>query len=253
MYIRRRLHRWFVYYDLESTVEANVITPLAAIFRSNNYNIVPVLSTLLKSEHFFDALSRGCQIKSPVDFVVGFCRELELSFPPLTDYVSNYGHWNYLLSWVASLQQNIGDPPDVSGWKAYYQAPQFYETWINSDTLPKRNQFSDILMNSGYTFNGKKIMVDGAGFIKTLSQPGDPNKLIDDLTRLLFRIDLSAASKAQVKQDILLSGQISDYYWTSAWNQYVSTPGDTANTTTVKNKVRDLLKYLMDLSEYQLA
>ena len=253
MYICRRLYRWFVYYDIDSTVEANVITPLAAIFRSNNYNIVLVLSTLLKSEHFFDALSRGCQIKSPVDFVVGFCRELELSFPPLTDYVSNYGHWNYLLSWVASLQQNIGDPPDVSGWKAYYQVPQFYETWINSDTLPKRNQFSDILMNSGYTFNGKKIMVDGAGFIKTLSQPGDPNKLIDDLTRLLFRIDLSAASKAQVKQDILLSGQISDYYWTSAWNQYVSTPGDTANTTTVKNKVRDLLKYLMDLSEYQLA
>ncbi len=253
LYICRRLYRWFVYYDIDSTVETNVITPLAAVFRNNNYDIVPVMRTLLMSEHFFDSLSRGSQIKSPVDFVVGLCRELKINFPPLSDYVSSYGHWNYLINWTNSLQQNIGDPPDVSGWKAYYQVPQFYEIWINSDTLPKRNQFSDIMVTSGYTFNGKKVQVDGAEFAKTLSQPGDPNKLIDDLTRLFFRIDISAASKAQVKQDILLGGQNNDYYWTGAWNQFISTPGDMANTTTVKNKIRDLLKYLMDLSEYQLA
>jgi uncharacterized protein (DUF1800 family) len=252
-YICRRIYRWFVYYDIDDTVEANIITPLAAIFRNNNYEIKPVLSTLLKSEHFFDALAKGCQIKSPVDLVVSFCREFNLSFPPSSDYVSCYGLYNYLVSWASNMQQNIGDPPDVSGWKAYYQAPQFYEVWINSDTLPKRNQFTDTMVQSGYTFNGKKLVLDGAEFAKTLPNPGDPNQLINDLLKVMFRIDLSAASKAQVKTDILLGGQSTDYYWTDAWNQFVSNPGNTSNTTTVKNRMRDLLKYFMDLAEYQLA
>lgn len=252
-YICRRLYRWFVYYDIDSTVESTIIAPLADILRTNNYEIKPVLNILLKSEHFFDVLAKGCQIKSPVDLVVSMCREFNVAFQPAGDFVSNYGLYNYLVSSVANMQQSIGDPPDVSGWKAYYQAPQFYEVWINSDTLPKRNQFTDTMTQSGYTFNGKKIMVDGAEFAKTLSNPGDPNVLIDDILKIIFRIDLLAATKTQLKTDILLGGQSSDYYWTDAWNLFISSPANTANTATVKNRIRDLIKYFMDLSEYQLA
>jgi uncharacterized protein (DUF1800 family) len=252
-YICRRIYRWFVYYDIDAMVEANIIAPLATLMRNNNYEILPVLNVLLKSEHFFDALAKGCQIKSPVDLIVNMCREFNVQFQPATDYATNYGMYNYLVNWSASMQQNIGDPPDVSGWKAYYQEPQFYEIWINSDTLPKRNQFTDVMVMNGYTFNGKKIQVDATGFAASLPNPGDPNKLIDDTLSLIYRIDVSAASKAQIKTDILLGGQSSDYYWTDAWNLYVSDPSNMANTTTVQNRLRDLLKYFMDLSEYQLA
>lgn len=252
-YICRRLYRWFVYYDIDASVEANIITPLANIFRNNNYELKPVLSTLLKSEHFFDTLSKGCQIKNPVDLVVGTCREFNVTFQPSTDYVTNYGFYNYLVSWCTNMQQNIGDPPDVSGWKAYYQAPQFYEIWINADTLPKRNQYTDTMVVSGYTYNSKKILIDGSEFAKLLPNPSNPNALIDDSLKYLYRISISASLKAQLKKDILLSGQITDSYWTDAWNLFIATPTNTANTTTVKNKLRDLYKYLMDLPEYQLA
>lgn len=141
----------------------------------------------------------------------------------------------------------------MSGWKAYYQEPQFYEIWINSDTLPKRNQFTDTMVMNGFTFGGKRMIIDGAEFAKTLTNPGDPNQLINDLTKLMYRLDISDASKAQIKKDILLGGQSEDYYWTNAWNQFVNNPGDMANTTTVRNYIRDLLKYLMNLAEYQLA
>jgi uncharacterized protein (DUF1800 family) len=252
-YICRRIYRWFVYYDIDASVEANVITPLANIFRTNNYEIKPVLAALLQSEHFFDTLSKGCQIKSPVDLVVGLCREFNVSFQPVSDYITNYGFYNYLVSWVSNMQQNIGDPPDVSGWKAYYQEPQFYEVWVNSDTLPKRNQFTDTLIVNGYTYNGKKMQIDAAEYVKTLSNPSNPNVLIDDLVAALFQFDLSAASKTQLKRDILLSGQITDSYWTDAWSVFINNPANTANTTTIKNKLRDLIKYLMNLAEYQLA
>lgn len=253
MYLCRRIYRWFVYYDIDDTVEANIITPLAGIFRTHNYEILPVLNALLKSEHFFDALAKGCVIKSPVELVVGACREFNVAFQPASDYMTNYGFYSYLVNWAANMQQNIGDPPDVSGWKAYYQAPQFYEVWINSDTLPKRNQFTDTMVQSGYTYNGKKMMIDAAEFAKTLSNPGDPNQLINDMLKIIYRIDISPASKNQLKTDILLGGQASDYYWTDAWNMYISNPSNTSNTTTIKNRLRDLVKYFMDLSEYQLA
>jgi uncharacterized protein (DUF1800 family) len=252
-YISRRLYRWFVYYDIDSTVEANIITPMANLLRANNYEIKPVLSALLKSEHFFDVLAKGCQIKSPVDLIVGTCRELQVAFQPATDYLTNYGFYSYLVNWANNMQQSIGDPPDVSGWKAYYQEPQFYEVWITSDTLPKRNQFTDTMVQNGYTFNGKKLFIDVAEFAKTLPKPEDPNQLIDDILKLIYRIDLSAASKNQLKTDILLGGQAADYYWTDAWNVFISNPGNTSNTTTIRNRLRDLLKYFMNLAEYQLA
>jgi hypothetical protein len=94
-YICRRLYRWFVYYQIDSAVETNVIEPLAALLRSSNYEIKPVLNLLLKSEHFFDVLNQGCQIKSPVDKVIGMSREFNIQFQPTSDYVSNYGLWNY--------------------------------------------------------------------------------------------------------------------------------------------------------------
>ena len=252
-YICRCLYRWFVYYDITPAIEQNIISPLADIFRNNNYELKPVLSALFKSEHFFDSLNMGCQIKSPVDLVIGLCREFGLVFPASTDYATNYAMWNYLFSWLNNVNQNIGDPPDVSGWKAYYQIPQFYELWINSDTLPKRNQFTDILVTSGYTVNGKKLLIDVIAFAKTLPSPGDPNLLIDDSLRLLFKIDLAPDFKTKVKSDILLGGQISDYYWTNAWDAYIASPTDTVSRNLVYTRLQALYKYFMNLSEYQLC
>ncbi|MBD0278973.1 MAG: DUF1800 domain-containing protein, partial [Flavisolibacter sp.] len=143
-FICRRLYRWLVYYKIDEATEANMIEPLAKIFRDNNYEIKPVLSTLLQSEHFFDVLNQGCLIKSPVDHVIGCLRELNVAFPNgTTEYADAYGMWNYIFGWLNSMSQNIGDPPNVSGWPAYYQEPQYHEIWINSDTLPKRNRFTD--------------------------------------------------------------------------------------------------------------
>jgi uncharacterized protein (DUF1800 family) len=59
LFICRRIYRFFVYYAIDDATEANVIVPLAAIFRSNNYEIKPVLQALFTSQHFFDQLNRG--------------------------------------------------------------------------------------------------------------------------------------------------------------------------------------------------
>lgn len=253
LFLCRKLYTWFIYYDITPDVEQGVIVPLADILRKNNYEVKPVLRALLSSDHFFDAMNRGCQIKSPVDMLIGMLREMEVRFPAIDQYATCYGLNNLLVSYLSNLQQNIGDPPDVSGWKAYYQEPGFYKYWINSDTLPKRIQYLDFLTVTGYTFSGFKMVIDGVAFIKKCSAPGDPNKLIDELATHLLGIGISQSHKNQLKRDILLSGQSMDYYWTNAWDLYLTNPSNMSNTKYVNTAVTNLIKYLLNLPEYQLC
>lgn len=253
-YICRCLYRWVVYYKIDAAAETNVIEPLADIFRSNNYEIKPVLEALLKSEHFFDGLNQGCFIKSPVDKVISCLREFAVVFPNTTaEYANTYAMWSYIRNWLTSMNQDIGDPPNVSGWPAYYQEPQFHELWINSDTLPKRNKFTDTMILTGYSRAGKKIIIDAVAFTQSFSNPGDPNLLIDEALSILYRVPVSASAKQQIKQQILLSNQVSDYYWTNAWNAYIADPSNTANFNIVNSRLKSFYQYLMNLAEYQLS
>ncbi|MEQ1797799.1 MAG: DUF1800 domain-containing protein [Lacibacter sp.] len=252
-FMAKKLYRFFVYSEIDAATESNVIEPLALNLRTNNWEIKPALSLLLKSEHFFDVLNQGAQIKAPLDHIISICREWNIVFPnSVTEYADAYGMWNYIMTAAANAQQNIGDPPNVAGWPAYYQTPQYYELWVNSDTLPKRNQFSDIMIGNGYSRNGKKIVIDAVEFTKTLPNASDPNQLIVDVLDIIFQMPLSQQSRDQLKKDFLLTGQAQDYYWTNAWQAYLANP-ITSNFNIVNTRLRGLYKYFMNLAEYQLA
>lgn len=253
LYLCRRIYVWFIHYQITPEIEEAIIVPLAQVFRQNNYEIKPVLRLLLGSQHFFDLMNRGCQIKSPVDMLIGMLREMEVKFPADTQYTNQYGLWNQLVNYLTNMQQNIGDPPDVSGWKAYYQEPGYYKFWINTDTLPKRIQYLDILVANGYTFGGFKMVVEGTSWVKLFPNPSDPNSLVEALCIHLLGVDISASHKAQLKTDFLLAGQAQDYYWTDAWELFIGTPSNMANTKHVSTAVTNLIKYLVDLPEYQLC
>lgn len=251
-FIVRKFYRFFVYYTIDADTEANVITPLANIFRSNNYEIKPVLTTLLKSEHFFDVLNQGCYIKSPADHVIGSLREMNAVFPPLTDWNTNYGMWQFFFSNMVNTGQNLHDPPNVSGLPAYYQEPSFHEIWINSDSLPKRNQFTDTMVNTGFVRNNIRVQFNLVQYVQQFANPSNPGDLIDDALKYLYRNQLSFESKKTIKTQILLSNQQWDYYWSNAWMAYMASP-TTANFNVVNNRLKSLFQYFFNLAEYQLA
>ena len=250
-FIVRKLYRWFVYYTIDDNTEQQVIAPLATIFRNNNYELKPVLTALFQSQHFYDVLNRGCVIKNPADQVIGSIRELNTSFPTATDYLSNYSMWNLMSNWMTNMGMSLNDPPNVSGMPAYYQEPLYHEIWINADSLPKRNQFTDTMIATGYLVNGIRLKFDCVALAQTFLNPGNPNDLIDEAVDRFFRNPLSVNSKAQIKTQILLTGQQWDYYWTNAWMAYTANP-TTANFNTVNSRLMNLFKYLFNLAEYQL-
>jgi uncharacterized protein (DUF1800 family) len=250
-FICRKIYRYFVYYQIDENVENNVIIPLASIFRSNNYDIKIVLQTLFKSEHFYDTLNVGCNIKPPIDYLVGIIKCFS-PMPPASNVVQSYYHALFLQQSCILLGQNIGDPPNVAGWPAYWQSPQYQELWINSDLYTYRNQISDGLIYSGYDKENFKLILDLPLFIGKLNKPEDPNEVINQICALFFANNISVKVKSNLKESFLLAGQSYDSYWTSAWNDYKANPSDTNKKQTVIYKLQALFKHLFGLEEYQL-
>jgi uncharacterized protein (DUF1800 family) len=256
-YICRRLYRYFVYYDIDANIETNIITPLAAALISNNWNMLPVVRLLLKSEHFFDMANRGVMIKSPFDMIAGILNTLNVNTtaaPGPTQLLDQYKIWESLNSNARyNMEQGQGLVPNVSGWKAYYQAPTFYQNWINANTIQKRSAFLNALI-SGYTVSGSSIKIDGIAFIQQFptADVQSPGTVVDIFVRYLLSLDLPQTYKDELKVQCLLSGQVTDTYWTNAWNNFINTPTNTAYRTTVNNKLKALITGIIQLAEFQL-
>ena len=96
------------------------------------------------------------------------------------------------------------------------------------------------------------MIVNTIQFAKNVCpNPSDPNVLIESLFSFLVSTEIAASLKASLKTQILLSGQTSDYYWTDAWNAYNLSPTN-INFNTVHTRLKSLLKYIMNLPDYQL-
>lgn len=259
-YICRRLYRFFVYYDIDSTIEKNVIKPLAQIFVTNNWNILPVLDSLFKSEHFYDMANRGACIKSPFDLVIGSLRTFNVNttVDDPTNYNAQYSIWDSMNSaFLEPMGQGVGDVPNVSGWNAYYQQPSFHEYWINSTTTQKRFSFFTGLFNGiNKSYNGlpTQVVVDVISWVQQFPSTvcSNPDLLVDQCVKYLLPIDLSISVKNTLKIQNLLSNQTDNNYWTMAWNTYLGNPKDETFANTVRTRLKSLLLTITQLAEYQL-
>jgi uncharacterized protein (DUF1800 family) len=255
-YVCRRLYRYFVYYDIDTNIETNVIVPLAALLVSNNWNMAPVMSVLLKSEHFFDVANKGVMIKSPIDFIAGTIRTLNINTTAAagaTQVVNQYTIWqNFHNNAYNNMEQGYGLVPNVSGWKAYYQDPTYYQNWINSNSIQRRASLLTSFVN-GFTTGGLNIKIDAVAFVQQFPNASiqHPDLLIDLLVLYLLPLDLPADYKTSTKVATLLGGQVTNSYWTTAWDNYTGNPTP-ANLTIVRGRLNSLLTTLMQLAEYQL-
>jgi uncharacterized protein (DUF1800 family) len=236
-FICRKLYKWFVYYQIDQDTETNVITPLGELLRSSNFEIRPVLSALFKSEHFFDPLNQACYIKNPYDIIVGTLREFSVNIPVYTDWQNGYPLFGNIFSKAGEMQQTLYQPPDVSGWPSYHQEPMYYELWVNSNSLPKRANYTDALIADN--------MLDVRAFANYSSAPADPNQLVSDVTALLLRYPLSTNSRNYVKNRFLLNNSNDDTVWTNAWNSN--------NNAIIMASLNEMFKFIMNLPEYHLC
>ncbi len=241
-FLVRKLYRWFVYYVIDSTVERNVIEPLAQLLRQNNYELRPVLRTLFASQHFFDAQTMGAFIKSPADFIVGMHRFFFPNNPTgqtqLIPTVQRY------ISWFSTLQMNLMQHPTVAGWDAYYQEPSYHQLWINSATLPARHSYSDAIVTAT---NLNRIAI-----VQALPNPSAPYQMVRDLSRHIFAVELSDEQIQDLVDNVLMPG-VPYYEWTEQWNDLMRNPNDMNKRRAVDMRLQNLLRFMLRMAEYQLS
>jgi len=104
------------------------IRRIAQAFRASNYEIRVVLQELLLCDAFWVRGNRGTLVKSPVEFVVGTLRQLEIA--PVAGLP--------FAVLAAGMGQNLLSPPNVKGWPGG-------NAWIDANTLLARKQFIDRL------------------------------------------------------------------------------------------------------------
>ena len=250
-HICRKLYTFFVYQNIDDEIEQTIIEPLAQLLRDNDYEMRPVIETLLKSEHFFDPWFRGGMLKSPLEQVIGMAREMHVVFPDASNYQELFELRRSLHSYLPNMLQDPGDPIDVSGWPSWYQAPIYYKWWVTVSTLPKRAEHTDMLLTTGYTSGTSTVKLDPVAYTETLADPADPVALVDEVIRLFYGIEVTDEVKLQLKS-ILLSGQVNDYYWTDAWYEFKNNPTDPMALNVVQTRLQAFYQSILQLEEYQL-
>lgn len=246
-FICRKLYRYFVYYKIDETVEAQIIEPLAQIFRDSDFEMEPVLSTLFRSQHFYDSVRAGDVIKNPMEFVLGVVRPLRWgreNFPLQLRYDSGRAmHW-----WIIQLGMDFFYPPSVSGWPAWHLSPSYNRLWLNSSTLQQRTSLTNSIGWSGIWVDGTGRPFDWFAFIATIDQSYDPNVLIEEVAKTFFSQPLYQTQLDELK-NFLIPG-LPDFEWTDEYGAYLG--GDQSVATSVENKLKALFRALFRMAEFHL-
>ncbi|MEP7267299.1 MAG: DUF1800 domain-containing protein [Saprospiraceae bacterium] len=266
-FIVRKFFTFFCYYEITDETESNLIVPLADEFRSSGYELKPMLRSLFTSEWFFKNEYRGAMIKSPADYTIGMIRQMEIDWPsaPLA-FEARYYFSGQIYNAILAQGQEIGDPPNVAGWPAYYQTPSFYELWIDTALYPPRLAVNDTLVIKNLNTGGsgstqwinaeskqKVFKIDPILFVSKLSKPSDPNVLINEVVFFFYGASISQSIKDSLKTTYLLKGQATDYYWTDAYNNYINNPGNPGTDgRQVPKQLQDLFSYMFSAAEYHL-
>ena len=246
-FICRKLYRYFVNFDLTPDVETNVIAEMSSTLIANNYDVLPVLTELFTSEHFYDVSVRGALIRGPLDMLYSMLNSTESQ----TNYALDTDYQMQLNVYAVAnvLGQGYLAPPSVAGWPAYYQTPAYTQLWMNATHLKTRFDVSTFMtILTGIPVNGENWKVNSLGFLDNLSIPADPVQVIDDMVDLFCPKGLDTLQKLILKS-ILTNGQ-PDFEWTIQYNEYIVDQGNPAVADPVRQRVELVLARVFQMPEF---
>jgi uncharacterized protein (DUF1800 family) len=260
----RRLYRFFVGEKITAEIETDIIAPLATAFKNGNYEIAPIVATLLSSQHFYGEDNTtsventvGGMLKSPLEMTMQAITFFGITLPDgTTDTLNRFRFFSQgmidrmlLLSGMPVFQSS-----DVAGYPAYHQMPDFSHQWFTSSTIIGRYKLPTILLSGRFSIgsnpNGNlQAKLDIVSWVKNsgfFSAPSDPYVLVQELTTYLLPKYLDNDRFNYFYQDIFLDN-LPPNDWTYEWDNYLATN----NATEVKIPLERLVHALLYSQEYQ--
>lgn len=219
-HICRKLYAYFV----SATVNEDIVTEMSSIF-VQDFNIVNVLRTLFKSQHFFDSKTIGTQIKSPYD--------MTMSYLNITHFSIEQDFYEAMIWFNNVLGQQMFEPVDVAGW-------QGDRNWINSSTIAGRWEILGWAIWNTWNTNNE----DFRSFaIESSNNSNDPYVVAKSIIDRFVPQELYSVEDYEAATDVFKHNLPENYYTNGIWDlQFSSVP----------YQVVLLLLHLIKLPEFQL-
>ncbi|MBS1622388.1 MAG: DUF1800 domain-containing protein [Bacteroidetes bacterium] len=247
----RKLYRWFVNSNIDAQVEKKIIAPLADIFIRSDYEVKPVLHALLSSDFFYNPDLIGGIIKSPIDFMIALLREFDLKndeTDPEPTGPMKVPFWAAVSA--GRMGQEIGSPPTVAGWPAYYEDPLFDKEWLTSGIFGQA-VWIDKVTTLDRTNPEETIHLDLISFVKALSNPADSIQWLAETTDLLYALPPGEAPMKYLQKLADTSHECKGS-WNEVWAKYIQAPENEALSTEIKKRLRDIFQNLLTYPEYKI-
>ncbi len=265
--ICRKIYRFFVYHDIDQSLDDTIITDLAATFVSNGYKIEPVIRELLGSQHFYDMMDTladndkfGAIIKSPLEIITETLNFFEHKLPDYTSQLDDfYKTTATLFGYMKSMNMDFMNPIDVAGFDAYHQYPLYNRAWISTNSLNRRYDFIFLCMTTENMMPGE-IRIDLYTYMKLRfpTVAADPDAFIRELVTYLFPLseettEITTDRLNYFKLQFFLLGEALPQgplaFWTFSWANGDSIP---ASKTDARGMLQDLLNAILQSPEFQL-
>lgn len=252
----RRAFQFFVSDEITPLAETDIIEPLALQLFNSGYDVKSMITTLLKSQWFFDQNDGnpdddviGGKIKSDIDL-----RYQALSFFQIPEQATvsptNMPMDFYFQLWGRGIgTEGIMYPSSVEGYPGFYKGPSYSRFWFTSSSIVHRYSIvKDTLngrANQRIDLYGAEIdIVDFVqnNFVNQEIATELVSQVIDYFLPEMLDID-----RFEYFYDIFL-GSLSPINWQFEW-QGVMTGGDKSS---VRNSLRRLFDALGSSPEYQI-
>jgi uncharacterized protein (DUF1800 family) len=158
----------------EKAVTPEALEQLADELRRRKLDLAWGVETILRSRLFFADANLRTRVLSPVEFVVGAARGLEL-FDPAPSTLA-------LADWAGRLAQDLFEPPNVGGWPGG-------RSWISPRTMIGRANFAQALLDGPGA--GRREPLDPAALAAKHGVKADEAGVF--CTRLLYGVEPSDA------------------------------------------------------------
>ena len=223
-FICTKIYRYFV----SPNPNSSIISAMANTLKEQSFELLPVLKQLFKSEHFYDSVNNNVIIKSPIDLMLGLHHSLSFEYPDNVDLELD------LRNKCRDMGQEIFSPVDVAGWQGNHN-------WINSETLPKRWEFSDYLLIKYWQKNKNQFK----SLIQSLVSVDET-----DLRTIVIQLKDFMFCPFEIKEEELdeaintFIGEVPEsYFEDGTWS---------LRSNSVSKQVYDLMRFLITLPEFQL-
>ena len=160
------LLNFFVY----NSPEPQLVQAVAKLIAKNDFNLKPVVSTLLRSNVFYSDRAYRALVKSPVEFVIGTYKAFGAK--EVDDRAQRA---------LAQMGQILFYPPNVAGWPGG-------ANWLTSQTVIARENFLASLVNSP--------MMDDVDWMRKM--PMKASQAARDLVDTVLHGDASPQGLAQL-------------------------------------------------------